>query len=117
MAPPDFDDDKRQDPRFYARFDVRFTRVSDAARAFNAYSLNFSAGGLCLRSSGTHAVGDYLKLDLTIGPERFALDGIVAWSRGEAVGVRFANVRPELRERLEAVARSLAHTTRTVGQS
>lgn len=100
--------DRRQDARYAARFDVRFARTTDAARALNAFSTNFSAGGLCLRARDAYQLGEALKLDVTIEGFTYALDGVVAWVRGDAVGVRFVNLRPEVRERLEAVARSLA---------
>lgn len=100
--------DRRKDARHAARFDVRFARVKDAARAFNAFSTNFSAGGLCLRVSQTYDVGEALKVDVTIEGSTYSLEGVVAWVRGDAVGVRFVNVRPDVRERLEAVARTLA---------
>ena len=102
------DADRRQDARYAARFDVRFARVKDAARALNSFSTNFSAGGLCLRASQAYDVGEALKVDVTIEGFTYALDGIVAWVRGDAVGVRFVNLRPEVRERLEGVARTLA---------
>lgn len=100
--------DRRADPRYAAHFDVRFAQAKDAARAFNAYSINFSSGGLCVKSSTTYELGESLSLSLSIEGEVFELEGVVAWVRGEAVGVRFVNVRSEVRERLEAVARILA---------
>jgi len=118
MAPEDDENEERRGAsRYQARFDVRFSRLSDAAKAFNAFSVNFSAGGLCLRSKALHQVGELLQLDLTIGPDQFALEGVVAWIRADALGVRFVNVRPALRERLDAVARTLATNTSEVGWS
>lgn len=100
--------ERRADPRFAAHFDVRFARATDAAKAFNAYSINFSSGGLCVRSSSTYELGESLSLSLTIEGELFELEGVVAWLRGEAIGVRFVNVHSATRERLESVARILA---------
>ncbi len=100
--------ERRVDPRYGAHFDVRFTRASDAARAFNAFSINFSPGGLCVRSPNAYSVGEALTLSLTIEGELFELQGMVSWVRGEAVGVRFVNVKPAVRARLEAVAQLLA---------
>jgi uncharacterized protein (TIGR02266 family) len=100
--------ERRQDARYSARFDVRFARSTDAARAFNAFSTNFSAGGLCIRTSHAHEVGEALKIDVTIEGFTYSLDGVVAWVRHDAVGVRFVNVRPEVREQLERVARIMA---------
>ena len=97
--------ERRTDPRFTAHFDVRFSRASDAARALNAFSINFSSGGLCLRSKTPYSVGEALSLSLTVEGETFELEGVVSWIRGEAVGVRFVNVKSGVRARLEAVAR------------
>lgn len=99
--------DKRAAPRYGAHFDVRFARRSDAAKALSGSSLNFSCGGLCLRVSTPYEMGESLALSLTIEGELFELDGVVAWSRGGAIGVRFVNVPPELRDHLEQVAQSL----------
>lgn len=99
--------DRRLQTRFGAHMDVRFARVADAAKAFKAYSLNFSAGGLCLRTKSQHAVGERLEVDVTVEGEHFQLQAEVAWVRGGAIGVRFVNVSPTMRGRLEAVARTL----------
>jgi uncharacterized protein (TIGR02266 family) len=101
--------ERRVDPRYAAHFDVRFARATDAAKAFNAFSINFSSGGLCVRSSTAYAIGESLSMSLTIEGQLFELEGVVAWVRGEAVGVRFVNVRNDTRARLEAVARILAN--------
>ena len=53
-------------------------------------------------------LGEALKLDVTIEGFTYSLDGVVAWMRGDAVGVRFVNLRPEVRQQLESVARTLA---------
>lgn len=102
--------ERRTDPRFAAHFDVRFSRASDAARALNAFSVNFSAGGLCLRSRTTYAPGEALALSLTVEGALFELEGVVSWVRGDAVGVRFVNLQPAVRARLEKFARALATT-------
>ncbi len=101
-------DERRRQARYGALFDVRFALAADAARALNAWSVNFSSGGLCVRSKSAFGVGEVVALSLTIEGEQFDLEGVVAWVRGEAVGVRFVNVRPAVRERLEVVARSLS---------
>ncbi|PZR13898.1 MAG: TIGR02266 family protein [Archangium gephyra] len=100
--------ERRSDARYVAHFDVRFTRASDAARAFGAFSINFSPGGLCVRSPNAYTVGETLTLSLTIEGETFELQGMVAWVRGEAVGIRFVNVKPAIRVRLEGVAQLLS---------
>ena len=100
--------ERRADPRYGAHFDVRFSRKSDAARALNAFSINFSSGGLCVRTRTTYAVGELLALSLTIEGQLFELEGVVSWTRGEAIGVRFVNLNPAVRAQLEAVSRVLA---------
>lgn len=100
--------ERRTDPRYTAHFDVRFSRASDAAKALNAFSINFSAGGLCVRSKTPFSVGEALSLSLTVEGELFELEGVVSWVRGEAIGVRFVNLKPNVRARLEQVARSLS---------
>lgn len=87
---------------------MRFSRVQDAARALKTFSVNFSSGGLCVRSPSQWAPGEPVAIDLTIEGEHFDLEGVVAWARGEVVGLRFVNLAPGVRQRLEAVARSLA---------
>jgi uncharacterized protein (TIGR02266 family) len=108
MAQPLFrNSERRRDPRVGARFEVGFSHVSDAAKAFKAFSVNFSAGGLCLRSQRPHAVGDVVQLSLDVENERFELKGSVQWSRAGVVGVRFVDVSPPDRERLEKVAHAM----------
>lgn len=101
-------DERRTEQRYTAHFDVRFARATDAAKAFNAYSINFSSGGLCVRSRSPHVLGEQLSLSLTIEGDQFDLEGVVSWVRGDAVGVRFVNVALPIRDRLEKVARVLA---------
>jgi uncharacterized protein (TIGR02266 family) len=95
--------ERRQTVRYHARFDVRFSRVADAARAMRAFSLNLSLGGLALQTTQTYAVGDELNLSLTIDRVQLEVDGVVAWVRGGAIGVRFANLSAEARHHIEAV--------------
>ncbi|MBX7101967.1 MAG: PilZ domain-containing protein [Myxococcaceae bacterium] len=101
-------DDRRREQRVQAKVEVRFTAVKDAARALNAFSINFSAGGLCLRTKTPRTLGERLQLGLTIDGQQFDLAGTVAWIKGDAIGVRFEEVGPKDRDRLERVARSLA---------
>ncbi|MFZ5438700.1 MAG: PilZ domain-containing protein [Myxococcota bacterium] len=100
--------ERRADPRYGAHFDVRFTRKADAARALNAFSVNFSSGGLCVRTRSEYAVGELLALSLTIEGQLFELEGVVSWTRGEAIGIRFVNLSPSVRAQLEGVSRLLA---------
>lgn len=100
--------ERRKDPRYAAHFDVRFARATDAAKALNANSMNFSAGGLCVRTHNAYSLGEALSMSLTIEGELFELECAVSWIRGDAVGVRFVNVDEGVRARLESVARLLA---------
>lgn len=100
---------RRTEERISARFAVRFAQTQDAARALRAYSLNLSAGGLCLRTRRVHDVGAQVQLAMEIGGEAFNLVGVIAWVRpeAEAIGVRFINMREEDRVRLQRVLATL----------
>lgn len=100
--------ERRTDPRYGAHFDVRFSRAADAAKAFNAFSINFSSGGICVRTKTPHSVGEVLSMTLTVEGSLFELEGSVSWVRGDAVGIRFINLKPTMRAELEKVARVLA---------
>ena len=95
--------ERRRDLRFPARLEVRFAEVAQAAKAFRAYSLNISAGGLCLRPQKAYDVGARLQLVILIREEVFEIVGQVAWTRSGAIGVRFEQIDPEDRARLEAM--------------
>ncbi|MBJ6764080.1 TIGR02266 family protein [Myxococcaceae bacterium JPH2] len=99
---------RRTDERVAARFEVRFEQMQDAARALRAYSLNVSAGGLCLRTRKAYDVGAQVRLAMVIGGEEFNLTGIIAWVRdeSEAIGVRFTDVSDEDHARLSRVLQS-----------
>ena len=92
--------DRRNDERVVARVDVRFQEPSEAVRAFRAYSLNFSVGGLCLKTRRRYEVGSKLQLALTVDGQEYKLTGVVAWERGGAIGVRFQDVNADDRKRL-----------------
>ncbi|MBL8952477.1 MAG: PilZ domain-containing protein [Myxococcaceae bacterium] len=97
--------ERRRDPRIGARFDVSFRSAADAAKAFKTFSVNFSAGGLCLRTSRPHAVGEVVQLHLVVDAQAFELKGTVQWARADVVGVRFVDLQPAQRARLEELAR------------
>jgi uncharacterized protein (TIGR02266 family) len=99
---------RRSDERVAARFEVRFAQVQDAARALRAYSLNISAGGLCLRTRKAYDVGAQVRLSMAIEGEEFHINGIIAWVRdeAEAIGVRFTDMPDEDRARLQRVVDS-----------
>ncbi|RKH39574.1 TIGR02266 family protein [Corallococcus sicarius] len=99
---------RRADERVTARFEVRFEQAEDAARALRAYSLNLSAGGLCLRTRKSYDVGSQVRLAMMVDGEEFHLTGVIAWVRdeAEAIGVRFIDVSEEDHERLRRVIAS-----------
>ena len=92
--------ERRKDERVVARIEVRFQEASEAARAFRAYSLNLSVGGLCLKTRKQYEVGAALQLLLTVEDQEYSLSGAVAWERNGAIGVRFENVDATDRKRL-----------------
>ena len=100
-------EDRRAAVRVPARIEVRFGSSLDAAKAFRTFSINFSAGGLCVRSNKSHEVGSKLMLALGVEGESFELEGTVCWVRDGCIGVRFDNVSAEDRVRLEAMAKLL----------
>jgi len=100
--------ERRRAPRISARIEVRFKAGSQAAAALRAYSLNFSVGGLCLKTEKTYPIGAKLKLFLKVERSNLEITGVVAWERRGAIGVRFVNLRPEDRHRLERLVSSTA---------
>ena len=102
--------DRRKDVRIGAKVAVKFQAIAQAAKALNTFSLNFSSGGLCIRTKNPHAVGDKIALSLTIEGEEFNLVGAVAWTKGDVLGIRFENVASKDRERLEFVSKALERT-------
>jgi uncharacterized protein (TIGR02266 family) len=92
--------ERRKELRAPARIEVRFREASQAALAFRAYSLNFSVGGLCLRTRKKYEIGTELMLALKVARADYELLGVVAWERRGAIGVRFSDLKPEDRDRL-----------------
>ena len=89
---------------------MKFHAIAEAAKALNTFSINFSAGGLCLRTRNPRAVGDRIALSLNIDGEQFELTGTVAWAKADVLGIRFEDVAPKDRARLETVSKVLAKT-------
>lgn len=104
----DAPDDRRSSARTAARVEVHFGEGLEAARAFKAFSINVSAGGLCLKTSRPRQPGDRMNLALRIGEEPFELKGEVAWAKDGCVGVRFVEVSRDDQERLAKVVALLA---------
>ena len=99
--------ERRRDPRVGARFEVGFKSAAAAAKAFKTFSVNFSAGGLCLKTQRPHAVGEVVQLHLRVEGEVFELKGTVQWARAGVVGVRFIDHSPDDRDRLTEVAQAM----------
>lgn len=100
-------DDRRSHPRAAARIEVRFAEADQAARALRAYSLNLSAGGLCLRTRRAYPIGTRLDLSMNIGGQTLEVVGVVSWARSGAIGVRFEDLSTDDRTRLQTLAASL----------
>jgi len=111
---------QRDDRRSYDRFDVEWSVDCVADDTFLFASItNISAMGIFVKTTEPKRVGT--RLTLTFEPpgyEPFKLDGTVAWinpvrSNGDnpnpGMGVRFVNLRPEDRERLVEVIRTIAY--------
>jgi uncharacterized protein (TIGR02266 family) len=100
---------RRGEERVPARFEVHFQQTQEAAKALRAYSLNISAGGLCLRTRRAYDVGSPVRMAMVVEGESFQLQGIIAWVRdeSEAIGVRFTNLSEEDRLRLQRVIDSI----------
>lgn len=102
--------ERRQQERVPARIEVRFQESAAAAMAFRAYSLNFSIGGLCLRTRNRYPIGTELKLFLKIESEEYEVAGVVAWERRGAIGVRFDKPDPAHLQRLASRVAALKAT-------
>jgi uncharacterized protein (TIGR02266 family) len=99
--------DRRREQRIPARIEVRFREPAQAARALRAYSLNFSVGGLCLKTQKQYALGQKLLLDVQVEARQLSVVAEVAWVRGGAIGVRFSELSPEDRAALEQLVAQL----------
>ena len=106
-------EERRAENRIPARVEVHFRDAAQAAEALRSYAVNFSVGGICLRTEKSYPIGHVLALVLLVDEERFELEGDVAWARprDHAVGVRFREVEPGARERLAALVQRLGPTT------
>ncbi len=101
--------DRRTEERVAGRVEVRFPDATHAARALRAYSLNFSAGGLCVRTKKQYELNEEVELSVAVGGENLLLVAAVAWIRGDAVGFRFTNLSESQRARLVEVVEHLKH--------
>jgi len=99
--------ERRREERIDARVEVRFSLPGQAANALRAYSKDISLGGLCLKTTKPHAVGELLEVTMVVGAEQYRLQARVAWVRGDAAGLRFINVGAEDAQRLQRLVQSL----------
>jgi uncharacterized protein (TIGR02266 family) len=109
--PADAGAERRQFERVPARIEVRFEQPRQAAKALRAFSLDLSAGGLCLRTRRRYSLGETLNLQMKIGEHDFRLEGVVAWMRDGVIGVRFHQISGKDRQRLAAIVQSLGRGT------
>jgi type IV pilus assembly protein PilZ len=110
----------RDERRSYDRFDVEWAVDCVADDTFLYASIaNISAMGIFVKTIDPLAVGTRLMMSFEPpGYEPFKLQGQVAWvnvlrpdgdNPNPGMGVRFVNLRPEDRERLVEVIRTIAY--------
>jgi uncharacterized protein (TIGR02266 family) len=105
-------DERRAADRIPVRIEVHFRDAAAAAEALRSYAVNFSVGGICLKTERTYPVGHVMALVLMVEDEQFELEGVVAWARAreQVIGVRFREVEPAAKERLAALVQRLGPT-------
>jgi uncharacterized protein (TIGR02266 family) len=106
-------EERRAADRIPVRIQVHFRDAAAAAEALRSYAVNFSVGGICLKTERTYPVGHLLQLVLMVEDEQFELEGVVAWARAreQVIGVRFREVDPAAKERLAALVHRLGPST------
>lgn len=108
------------DRRNYDRYDVEWAVDCVASDTFLYASItNISEMGIFVRTTEPLAVGTVLRLCFAPpGGEAFKLDGCVAWinrmrddgdNPNPGMGVRFIELRPEDRERIVEIIRTIAY--------
>lgn len=108
------------DRRTFDRYDVEWAVDCVASDTFLFASItNISAMGIFVRTTEPLATGTRLLLTFAPpGAESFQLEGVVAWinslradgdNPNPGMGIRFINLKPEERERLVEVIRTIAY--------
>jgi uncharacterized protein (TIGR02266 family) len=112
METPHEGEERRAADRIPVRIEVHFRDAAAAAEALRSYAVNFSVGGICLKTERGYPVGHVMALVLLVEDERFELEGVVAWARPreQAIGVRFREVDPSAKERVAALVHRLGPT-------
>ncbi len=96
--------ERRQEERISGRIEVRFKEERAAALALRAYSVNFSSGGLCLKTQKSYEIGAALSLSIAVEGRELEVRAVVAWARGDVIGVRFEGLSTEAKAQLAALA-------------
>jgi type IV pilus assembly protein PilZ len=110
--------------RNFDRYDVEWAVDCVASDTFLYASItNISEMGIFVRTSDPLRLGTRLRLSFAPpGSESFALEGAVAWvnnirengdNPNPGMGIRFVNLKPEERERLVEVIRTIAYIRET----
>ncbi|HVJ89237.1 MAG TPA: TIGR02266 family protein [Labilithrix sp.] len=113
-------DEAASDRRTFDRFDVEWAVDCVATDTFLFASItNISAMGIFVRTTEPLKTGTRLLLTFAPpGAESFQLEGRVAWvnavrpdgdNPNPGMGIRFINLKPEERERLVDVIRTIAY--------
>jgi type IV pilus assembly protein PilZ len=113
-------DDAGAERRNFDRFDVEWAVDCVAADTFLFASItNVSAMGIFVRTTEPLALGTRLLLNFSPpGAESFKMEGTVAWinplradgdNPNPGMGIRFINLKPQERERLVEVIRTIAY--------
>ncbi len=113
-------DDSAADRRTFDRFDVEWSVDCVASDTFLFASIaNISAMGIFVKTTQPLEAGTRLVLSFAPpGAMSFKLEGVVAWinvvrpdgdNPNPGMGVRFINLKPDERERLVDVIRTIAY--------
>jgi len=106
--------EKRKDPRFPVEWPLSFSHSPISFRGIqingSGKADNISAGGCKVESDTTVDTGTFLEMRIQILDEGSPVEidlAVVRWSRNEAFGLEFINMRPEEQERLQQYVKAL----------